>query len=311
MTSPDFFSSVYNCPVDFLCSVESLELGESLIGTAPRADVWFMLEYAGRWENKAFADSNIPAEVKEKVNAQIKTIPEARWMLIKQPQANSSSVRFFAALPKADPPTLYKFQLNGYGELLDMDLTALAAQDAQFDAARATEPMFLVCTNGLRDQCCALQGAPVAQALSAQFGETVWESTHHGGHRFAANFLHLPHGLSYGRLRAENAAGVVQSALEGCITLDHLRGRSIYDEPIQAGEILLRQELGLDAVDALSLAESQGLPDSRWRAKFAENGRVHNVVVQQEESATQVHLSCGDEKTAPLVNFRLLEHSTA
>jgi hypothetical protein len=298
--------------MDFLCSVESLELGESLMGTAPRADAWFMLEYPGRWANKAFAESEIPAEVKEKVNAQIKTIPEARWMLIKQPPTNGRGVRFFAALPSGNPPTLYKFQFNDYGELLDIDLAALAAGDAQFDAARASKPMFLVCTNGLRDQCCALHGTPVAQALSDQFGEMIWESTHHGGHRFAANFLHLPHGLSYGRLRPENAAGVIQGALDGRIALEHFRGRSIYDEPIQAGEILLRRELDLDAVDALSLAESEALPDGRWRLRFNERpgGRTHDIVVERQESATQLHLSCSDEKTAPMVNFHLLEHTT-
>ena len=299
--------------MDFLCSAESLELGESLTGTAPRADVWFMLEYPGRWENKAFADSEVPVEVKEKVNAQVKVIPEARWMLIKQPQSPGRRVRFFAALPGTNPPALYKFQLNGYSELLDIDLSALAAQDAQFDAARVSEPMFLVCTNGLRDQCCALKGAPVAKALNAQFGEMVWESTHHGGHRFAANFLHLPHGLSYGRLRAENAASIVQAALDGRIALEHFRGRSSYDESVQAGEILLRRELNLDAADALSLAESEALPDGRWRLRFTERpgGRTHDVVVQRTESATQLHLSCGDEKTAPMVKFHLLEHSAA
>ena len=299
--------------MDFLCSVESLELGESLIGTAPRADVWFMLEYPGRWENKAFADSEVPVEVKEKVNAQVKVITEARWMLIKQLQTNGRGVRFFAALPKADPPTLYKFRLKDYGEVLDIDLTALAAGNAQFDAARVSEPMFLVCTNGLRDQCCALKGAPVAKALSTQFGEMVWESTHHGGHRFAANFLHLPHGLSYGRLRAENAASIVQAALNGRIALEHFRGRSIYAEPIQAGEILLRRELNLDAVDALNLAESEALPDGRWRLRFTERpgGRAHNLLLQRQETETQLHLSCGDEKTAPMVNFDILEHKTA
>ena len=58
--------------------------------------------------------------------------------------------------------------------------------------------MFLVCTHGKRSACCARYGTPLAQALAVRHPGQVWETTHVGGHRFAANLVILPHGLYYG-----------------------------------------------------------------------------------------------------------------
>src|SRR3989304_6167973 len=136
-----------------LCSVESIEAGEQLIGTAPRADVWFLLEYPGHWGNKAVKDSPIPEEVKAHLNAQLAQIPESRLLLIKQGKPDHVGISFFAALPTAKPPVLYRFRLGGYAELPDLDLAAIASQAAAFDAAATNQPLFVTCTNGLRDQC--------------------------------------------------------------------------------------------------------------------------------------------------------------
>jgi hypothetical protein len=296
------------------CSLESIELNESLIGTAPRADVWFALEYPGRWGNKAFEESTIPDDVKQQVNSQLKLIPESKLVLIKQKSRPADgSIRFFAAVTGGEEePALYRIELADYSDLLSLDLVSLAAQNLRYIAALSEEPLFLVCTNGLRDQCCTLHGAATYAALSAEFGDLVWESTHHGGHRFAANLAALPAGLSFGRLRAENANAIVRAALEGRIALEHFRGRYAYPEAAQAGEILLREKLGLDRVRDLTLIESKTGEDGRWLLSYAAaNGKVENVVVERSEGPEQVHLSCGDTKTSPMVHFRLLEHKSA
>ncbi len=293
------------------CSLESIELNESLVGTAPRADVWFALEYPGRWGTKAFEESTIPEEVKKQVNAQLKLIPESKLVLIKQKSRPADgSIRFFVAVTGGDEgPALYRIELADYSDLLSLDLVSLAAQNLRYIAALDEEPLFLVCTNGLRDQCCALHGAAAYAALSAEFGELVWESTHHGGHRFAANLAALPAGLSFGRLRADNASAIVRSALEGRIALEHFRGRNAYPEAAQAGEILLREKLGLDRVGDLRLIDSKTGEDGRWQLSFAAStGKVENVVVERTEGPEQVHLSCGDAKTSAMVHFKLAEH---
>ncbi|MDP9392751.1 MAG: hypothetical protein M3Q27_00150 [Actinomycetota bacterium] len=48
--------------------------------------------------------------------------------------------------------------------------------------------------------CCAVSGRPLAAALTAAYGDRVWECTHLGGDRFAGNVAVLPHGYLYGRV---------------------------------------------------------------------------------------------------------------
>lgn len=293
------------------CSVESIEAREHFVGTAPRADAWFLLEYPGRWGNKALKESSIPEEVKAHLDAQLAQIPESRLLLIKQGKAEHEGISFFAALPAAMPPVLYRFRLSTYGDLLDLDLVAIASQSLEFEPALTNLPLFVTCTNGLRDQCCALHGVATYGALAADFPGVVWESTHHGGHRFAANFLHLPYGISYGRLRPESAPDVLQMALDGKIAFYHYRGRTIYAGPVQAAEVLLRRGLGIEGVNALSLLQTEDLGGGLWRVQFAGADQAYEIVIQRAETGAQVHLSCAEEAQGPVVEYSLVEQKTS
>lgn len=302
-------TSAINTSQDFFCSLESIELHESLVGTAPRADVWFLLEYHGRWGKKAFEESEIPDAVKEHVSAQLKGISQSKLLLIKQPREdNVRGFAFFAALATADPPTLYRFQLNEYEDLLSYNLAGIVARKPEFDDSISREPVFVNCTNGLRDQCCALHGVASYWALQNQFPGKVWESTHHGGHRFAGNFIHLPYGLSYGRLRKENAASVLQAGLEGRIALDHFRGRTIYPDPIQAAEILLRKELNINGVDDALVTRERRLDDYHWQVELRANEKPYELTIEKQDTGKRVHVSCGDEKLQPVVEYQLLDY---
>jgi hypothetical protein len=293
------------------CSIDSLEVAESLLGTAPRADVWFLLEYSGRWGNQALKESSIPEHVKEHLNAELKKIPEARLLLVKRPVAERSGITFASAVAAGNEPALYRFTIESYEDLLGFDLAAIAGGDARYASALSSEPMFVICTNGLRDQCCALHGMAVYAALSHEHPGMVWESTHHGGHRFAANMLHLPHGLSYGRLRADSAAEVAQTALDGNIAFDYLRGRSTLGEAAQAAEAFLRRELALPGLNGIALAGSQELPDGQSSISFNGDDGSYTVIVGKHETGAHVHVSCGDEKTNPVAEYSLIEIKTA
>jgi hypothetical protein len=77
----------------------------------------------------------------------------------------------------------------------------------------AAEPLYLVCAHGRRDVCCARFGGPLARALSAAHPLQVWETTHVGGHRYAANLVILPHGLYYGPGPARRISIVIAAAI--------------------------------------------------------------------------------------------------
>jgi hypothetical protein len=151
---------------------------------------------------------------------------------------------------------------------------------------------FLVCTNGRRDECCSLRGAPVLRGL----GDRAVACTHLGGHRFAANVLVLPDNLLFGRLDRASAAALAESLEAGELPLEHLRGRCSLAAEQQAAEILLRRELGLRGLDdAVHVGGT----------RFATSDGVLDVHVDGEQLPPR-RVSCGDVKEESPIRWRLV-----
>ena len=99
----------------------------------------------------------------------------------------------------------------------------------------------LACTDGRHDRCCAEHGRAFFDSLDervrARGAElSIAESSHLGGHRFAATCIVLPEGRMYGRLRPEHADAVVDAAAADKVWLPHYRGRLGLAEPAQVAE---------------------------------------------------------------------------
>ena len=73
----------------------------------------------------------------------------------------------------------------------------------------------------------------------------MWECSHIGGDRFAANLVILPEGLYFGRCDTAAAEQVIEDYQRGAIHLDNYRGRSVLGFYEQAAEYFVRRELGL------------------------------------------------------------------
>jgi hypothetical protein len=157
---------------------------------------------------------------------------------------------------------------------------------------------YLVCTNGARDQCCAIRGAAVVKALGAARLGAVYESSHLGGHRFAANLLVLPEGLCFGRLDVRSALALVDELDAGRLPLEHIRGRTSFTEEQQAAEILLRGELGLGGLDDVTLVEG---------TTFAlADGRRAAVHVRSEQLEPRP-FSCREDKLSTPIAWSLVD----
>ena len=153
-------------------------------------------------------------------------------------------------------------------------------------------PIHLVCTHGKRDRCCALRGMPIFHALQAA-GADVWQTSHLGGHRFAATSLRLPDGYAFGYLTAAH----VPSLLEETLPLEVVRGRVCFDEPTQSAELVLRR--ALDARHPEDVAHlGTERTDRGWRARFVAHGREHALVVEKRKLEGIRPKSCGDEPSA-------------
>jgi hypothetical protein len=157
---------------------------------------------------------------------------------------------------------------------------------------------YLVCTNSARDPCCGIRGPAVARALEEARPGRAYESSHLGGHRFAANLLVLPDGLFFGRLDVRSALAVVDELDDGRLPLDHFRGRSALTEEQQAAEILVRRELGLDGLDDVTLVEG---------TTFALTDGRHVAVHVRGEQLEPRRLSCRDDKLASPTTWSLVD----
>jgi hypothetical protein len=293
------------------CSIYSQqEAAEPLPATATRADIWLSLEYAGRWGARAFPESDLPEAVKAHITTFESAMPNVRTQFIRRPgNDRPQPVHFFVSVANAREPRLYRFELQSYAQLLDIDLEGVVGGNPAYAPYISAQRLFLVCNNGLRDACCAKFGIPVQQAVAAVAGEDAWQCTHIGGHRLAPNLLFLPHALSYGRGTPEIASRLVESYFMGQVYLPLLRGRTIYSRPVQAAEHFLRQETGNAAVEAYGLVAVDSEEDGSWRVMLAGDGREYLVRVAARPWPEPVYKTCDAIEKALVEHYELLSLS--
>jgi hypothetical protein len=208
------------------CSAASLEAGVPLAATATTAARWLLVELPGAWERDA-SDHELPAF-------------DGRTMLIRRPGRSGPDRAIFVADATEDGGRLRR----------------LASLDALDGGEEVAETLLLVCCHGRRDVCCARLGKPVFEAVREIPG--VWQSSHHGGHRFAANVLALPAGIQLGRVDPHEAPALAAVLAEGRIPLEHYRGRTLYSARVQAAEVAVRRTRGLDRVGDIRFVADDG-----------------------------------------------------
>jgi hypothetical protein len=295
------------------CSLESLNAEEPLFGTMAKSSVWFLVEYPFSWGAKAFKDSDIPQRVKERLTFFVDSVPEARLQLIKKPNSGfSEQITFYLAIPNENQPILNKFLLTKYEEILDIDFGALLSGEHVYQEHIQREPLYLVCTNGKRDACCAKFGLPVFGSFQHIVRNTVWQTTHVGGHRFAANVLCLPHGILYGRVSVQDVQSLVDSFEQGEILIEKYRGRACYNEVVQAAEYYLRLKTNIKGISAFRLQGIKEEAENEWSVEFLKlEGDTHyRIKVSTSLSNYLIYLSCKDIEKKAITNFRLEQFKT-
>ena len=265
---------------DFYCTDWSLAIDEPLAGTAVSGKVWLFLEYNQPWTAKATSDNNLPQPVQDWL-AEQGGLVNGRLQFIKQPREGRMDWAFFVALFADTGSRVYRFNLARYEDLFGLDLPAIVAGEARYDANCTTEPEILVCTNGKRDVCCALHGVALLRALAAANVPGLWETTHLGGHRFAPTLLTLPDGVNYGRIQPEDVPQFLTHLQHRTLWLDKLRGRVCYEPVVQVAEQFLRQETAEFHLDAIQYIATQTLSEGVWQVQFQTRaGQQHSVTVE-------------------------------
>ena len=233
-----------------------------------------------------------------------------RLLLIRRPgRAGPDPAPCLLRRPHQPPrPLAGAAPLDDPAELLELDMAAVVAGERPGFGEEATEPVYLVCTNGRHDRCCATYGRPLALALAASHGDLVWESSHVGGDRFAGNLVCLPGGHYFGRVGPADADRVVALHRKGTIDLDHYRGCCVDPTVVQAAEWFARRRTGLLGTGDLDLLGRDRLEGGLEAVRFRRpGGGVLRVLLRVSRAADPRPLTCHSLRAEPPHVFDLLE----
>jgi hypothetical protein len=272
------------------CSVRALTRGDSPVATASPAQRWLLIEQPGPWGREALTESRFDADVAP-VLAKRSRESGVRLLLVRRPGGRlaDSGRRWAYADSRPGREGLWWSVRTSDADLLT------APWDGSVGEA-ASRPTYLVCTHGGHDACCALRGRPLALSLPAPGPADVWECSHLGGDRFAANVLVLPYGFYYGQVPGDGSDLVAAHSREQ-VALPWLRGRAGVPAPAQAAQHFARGELGLLGVRDLPVisVEQRTPPGSeieRWLVTLAGPDGEVVTSVESHPSATAAHLTC-------------------
>jgi hypothetical protein len=291
------------------CATLSRALGEPLYGTASRVRGWVLLEQPGPWGREAVTESRLDHDLALALD-RAADVAHLRLLLIRRPgrPAQDQPRTCFVAHTSRAGRWLERRRLDDPAELLELDMAKVVAGERPGFGEEVTEPVYLVCTNGRHDRCCATYGRPLALALQASHGELVWESSHVGGDRFAGNLVCLPGGHYFGRVGPGDGEPVVALHRKGVIDLGHYRGCCVDPPAVQAAEWFARSRTGLLGVGDLELAGRERLEGDVHEVRFRRaGGGVLRVVLRAARTADPRMLTCHSARPEPPLSFDLLE----
>jgi hypothetical protein len=288
------------------CSADSALLGEQLTGSAPHALGWVALEQSGPWGAKAFTASHLDPDLGRAIEAAAAE-HDVRPVLVRRPGRHADqhvdhdhdARRLLVAHSRPGAAWLLSGTVAAPEDVLALDWAAV--RDGDLDAVRRSVPSLvpadraelLVCTNGTRDVCCAVEGRPVAIGAAARHTGRVWEVTHTSGHRFAPTAVLLPAGTLHGRLDVDRACDLLAAADRGETVLPGSRGRSTWPAPAQVAELAVREATAEISLAALDVPACVTDGDHAWIATVSHaDGRRWRVRVVSEATDVDRRESC-------------------
>jgi hypothetical protein len=282
------------------CAAAARRRSDQMYATAAPVHRWLLIEHPGPWGRDALRDSALDAAITGPLAARA-AASKARVLLIRRRGRGVRMSRRRLAWVDSRPGRegLWWGSWAHQRDLLDV-------HPDQPAGAPSSEPVYLVCVHGRHDACCAIWGRPIAAVLAELRPDAVWESSHIGGDRFAANVLALPHGLYYGQVGAADVPDLVAGYEAGRVEPRLLRGRSSLPAVVQAAQHHARLALGEYRLDALSALDVRRTAAATWRVLLAHPEGPLAVTVRAERAAP-IRLTCSSPQPENPRVFRLLE----
>lgn len=280
----------------FRCADASRTRGESPLGSALPSKAWLLLEYTGAWSYDAWPglcdDEEVAATVKK-----WRMESQGRVQLLRRPGRKGS---------RGEPPFHWKYvgptgawhglwtTIEEVGTIVDSVNVGRVPEHA---LPGFGDPIVAVCAHSKHDLCCAVRGRSVASLLAAQWPDHVWETSHLGGDRFAANALMLPDGLMLGHLDDDNAVEAVHSAGEGRPLPGTFRGVTGVSPAQQAAIAYALEDDKSAALKDVVVDDCREGEAGEWMVTLTVRGVKKTIAVRVTSSEPQRN-SCSHERTA-------------
>ncbi len=218
-----------------------------MVGRAGHARGWLAVEHSGPWGRNIVAD--VLSDPLRDVDLDGIRVVLIRRRATRAPSDGPCTV--FMAWGAGARPWIRQVTVSRLDDLAQLVPLIREAEPAV--GAVPQLPVVLVCTHGKRDACCAEFGRPVHRAVKDRTDADVWECTHVGGDRFAANMVILPEALYFSRLTPATADAPIDGYLQGRLDMPTYRGRASLSMAEQAAEHAARVATGADALGAVEI----------------------------------------------------------
>jgi hypothetical protein len=291
-------------PASYRCADAADDRDEPLLATASQVRGWVLVEVRGAWGEDAVHDSalgdHVPRDWKDRLKRRHGRVVCIRSHL----RTDSPGVRLYACVarrPGRGPAPLWMHEVDSLADVVPaVDDLASRGEDAAWQ--RVDDKLILVCTNGRHDQCCANRGRPLVRALrETRWADRVWECSHIGGDRDAANVVVLHDSLYFGRVEPEWAVPLLEGLEAGRIDLTTYRGRTSLTLAEQAVEHFVRRELEVDMIDAIAFGDRD---DGAFVVHLGE--RTVRVHVKRHMVSVAEPLTCHSRPNQLVPRFELV-----
>jgi Sucrase/ferredoxin-like len=275
----------------YRCAEASELRSEPLYATASYVSDWLLLEQPGGWGHDAPTESRLDPQVGRALKTKAAS-ERIRLIVVRRgTQLIGEHPAAYACHVGTDSTLLERLDIERPQDLLELNFSAIRSGRGGVGAG-VDETIYLVCTHGRHDACCSIRGNLVSRALITALPGRVWESSHIGGDRFAANIVSLPNGVYYGRVPASEALELARGIERGQLDLRYYRGRCCYPFPIQAAEYFLRRDRNLVGLADLSLRRVVRNDGESVSATFDVGGRETTVTVGITADPSAYSLTC-------------------